>query len=129
MVSIPNPIQITNYGQVTMADHTQDLTLAWNPTTYSDADFVNVQLYSPFPAEWFNPPHFVVCRVPASAGTLTIPAAMLATFQAPATGSLSLSISRKPGTAAMFNVALSDGTSIPSVFQYRSAESIVVQFQ
>jgi len=71
----------------------------------------------------------VLCQVPATAGQATIPAALLASFQPSATATLSLSISRKPGTAGLFTIELNDGTSIPSVFQYYSAEVIEVQFQ
>ncbi|HXA68705.1 MAG TPA: hypothetical protein VNV82_26315 [Bryobacteraceae bacterium] len=71
----------------------------------------------------------MLCRVPASAGQATIPAALLAFYQPSATATLSLSISRKPGTAALFTVGLSDGTSIPSAIQYHSLEVIDVQFQ
>ena len=126
MLSIPDPIQITNYGQLNMVDHTQDLTIVWDPTTYSGADFVTVQLY-PAPLEWFNT-SAVLCRVPALAGHATIPAALLAFYQPSASATLSLSIARKPGTAALFTVGLSDGTAIRSVFQYHSLEVILVQF-
>ena len=85
MLSIPNPIQITNYDQVTMIDHTKDLTITWEPTTYSDADFVNVQLYGQLPTPFFGRSESVFCRVPAIAGQATVPAAMLASFQ-PVTG-------------------------------------------
>ena len=128
MFSIPNPIQITNYSQVSMVDYTKDLTITWISTTYSSADFVTVQLYPQFPIEWFATTA-VLCRVPASAGQATIPAALLAFYQPSATATLSLSISRKPGTAALFTVGLSDGTSIPSAIQYHSLEVIDVQFQ
>ena len=121
MLSIPNPIQITNYGQVTMVDHTQDLTIAWDPTTYSGADFVTVQLYPQVPFQWFTATA-VLCRVPASAGQAIIPAPLLAFYQPSASATLSLSISRKPGTAALFTVGLNDGTSIPSVFRYGPAQ-------
>jgi len=94
-LSIPSPIQITNYDQAKTIDHTKDLTITWDPTTYSDADFVNVQLYGQLPSQWCQGPRPVFCRVPAADGTSTIPAAMLNSFQ-PATGSLSLSIERKP---------------------------------
>jgi len=108
-----------------MVDHTQDLTIVWDPTTYSGADFVTVQLY-PAPLEWFNT-SAVLCRVPALAGHATIPAALLAFYQPSASATLSLSIARKPGTAALFTVGLSDGTAIRSVFQYHSLEVILVQ--
>ena len=127
MLSIPNPIQVTNYGQVTMVDHTHDLTLAWNPTTYSGADFVTVQLYPQLPPA-FTSPSAVLCRVPASAGQAAIPAALLASFQPSATATFSLSISRKPGTAGLFSIGLNDGTSVPSVFRYHSLEVVLVQF-
>jgi hypothetical protein len=127
-LSIPNPIQITNYDQTQMIDHTRDLTITWDPTTYSDADFVNVQLYGQLPTPFFGRSQSVFCRVPASAGRATIPAALLTSFL-PATGSLSLSLGRKPGTAGMFTVGLSDGSSIPALFQYYSAEWIFVQFK
>jgi uncharacterized protein (TIGR03437 family) len=125
-LSIPNPIQITNYSQLTMVDHTQDLTIAWDPTTYSRTDFVTVQLY-PAPLEWFNT-SAVLCRVPALAGQATIPAALLASFQPSATGSLTLSIARDYGAAGLFTIGLSDGTSIPGAFQDYSTEWILVQF-
>jgi hypothetical protein len=128
MLSIPNPIQITNYDQVTMIDHTKDLTITWEPTTYSDADFVNVQLYVQLRTPFFGPSRSVFCRVPATAGQATVPAAMLASFQ-PAPGSLSLSLGRKPGTGTIFTVGLSNGSSIPAIFQYHSAEAILIQFQ
>jgi hypothetical protein len=121
LLSLPNPIQITNYGQVTMVDHTQDLTIAWDPTTYSGADFVTVQLYPQVPFQWFTATA-VLCRVPASAGQAIIPAPLLAFYQPSASATLSLSISRKPGTAALFTVGLNDGTSIPSVFRYGPAQ-------
>jgi uncharacterized protein (TIGR03437 family) len=127
VLTVPNPIQITNYGQITVVDHTKDLTIVWDPTTYSGADFVAVQLYGQAPAQWFAPSSAVSCRVPATAGTLTISAAMLASFQ-PATGSLSLALGRKPGTATLFTIDLEDGTPIPAVFQYHSAEWIFLQF-
>jgi uncharacterized protein (TIGR03437 family) len=125
----PSPIQINNYGQTTKIDHTQDLTIAWDPTTYSAADFVTVQLYPQNSLEWFNTSSPVLCRVPASAGQAIIPAPLLASFQPSATATLSLSISRQPGTAGLFTIGLNDGTSIPSVFQYHSLETILVQFQ
>jgi hypothetical protein len=53
---------------------------------------------------------------------------MLASFE-PASGSLSVMITRRPDVAAMFTVSLNEGTSIPAVFQYYSAESVFVQFQ
>ncbi len=127
-LSIPNPIQITNYDQTQMIDHPRDLTITWDPTTYSDADLVNVQLYGQLPTPFFGRSQSVFCRVPASAGRATIPAALLTSFL-PATGSLSLSLGRKPGTAGMFTVGLSDGSSIPALFQYYSAEWIFVQFK
>jgi hypothetical protein len=129
MVSIPNPIQITNYSKVNLVDHTQDLTVVWDPTTYSDADFVTVQLYPQAPLEWFNTSSPVLCRVPASAGQATIPAPLLASYQPSASATLSLSISRTPGTAGLFTIGLNDGTSIPSAFQYHSLETILMQFQ
>jgi len=128
MVAVPNPIQITNYDQTKAVDHTKDLTVTWDPTTYSDADFVNVQLYGQLPTKYFGPSQSVFCRIPALAGQATIPAAMLATFP-PATGSLSLSIERKSGTVELSKIELNDGTSIPAAFQYHSAEWIFVQFQ
>jgi hypothetical protein len=109
-----------------MVDHTQDLTIAWDPTTYSRTDFVTVQLY-PAPLEWFNT-SAVLCRVPALAGQATIPAALLASFQPSATGSLTLSIARDYGAAGLFTIGLSDGTSIPGAFQDYSTEWILVQF-
>jgi uncharacterized protein (TIGR03437 family) len=127
MLSIPNPIQVTNYSQLTTVDHTQDLTMAWDSTTYSTSDFVTVQLY-PVPLEWSNTSFAVLCRVPASAGHATIPAALLASLQPSATATISLSISRKPGTAGLFSIGLNDGTSVPSVFRYHSLEVILVQF-
>ena len=128
MLSIPNPIQVTNYSQLTTVDHTQDLTIAWDPTTYSGADLVYVQLFSQIPLEWSNTSFAVLCRVPASAGHATIPAALLASLQPSATATISLSISRKPGTAGLFSIGLNDGTSVPSVFRYHSLEVILVQF-
>jgi uncharacterized protein (TIGR03437 family) len=128
-VTIPNPIQITNYGKVSLVDHAQGLTVAWDPTTYSGADFVTVQLYPQAPLEWFNTSSPVLCRVPASAGQATIPAPLLASYQPSASAMLSLSISRTPGTAGLFTIGLNDGTSIPSAFQYYSNETIPVQFQ
>lgn len=127
MLSIPNPIQVTNYSQLTTVDHTQDLTIAWDSTTYSTSDFLTVQLY-PVPLEWSNTSFAVLCRVPASAGHATIPAALLASLQPSAMATISLSISRKPGTAGLFSIGLNDGTSIPSVFRYHSLEVILVQF-
>jgi uncharacterized protein (TIGR03437 family) len=128
MLSIPNPIQITNVGQVTMIDHNQDLTIAWDPTTYSGADLVYVQLFSQIPSPLYVSSSAVLCQVPATAGQVTVPALLLASFQPPAAATLSLSISNKPGMAGLFTIELNDGTSIPGTFQYYSGEVILVQF-
>ena len=103
--------------------------MTWDPTTYSSADFVSVQLFSQIPSGLYVSSSALYCQVPASAGQATIPAALLASFQPRATATFSLSVSRKPGTAGLFTIELNDGTSIPSAFQYYSAEVILVQFQ
>jgi len=126
-LSIPNPIQITNIGQAAMIDHNRDLTIAWDPTTYSGADLVYVQLLSQIPSLLYVSSSAVLCQVPATAGQVTVPALLLASFQPPATATLSLSISSKPGMAGLFTIELNDGTSIPGTFQYYSGEVILVQ--
>jgi uncharacterized protein (TIGR03437 family) len=129
MLSIPEPIQVTNYGQVTMADHTQDLIIAWDPTTYSSADFVTVQLFGQGPSEGYIGSSAVFCRVSATAGQATIPAAMLTSFPPAEAASLFVSVGRNFGTAGLFTIGLRDGSSISGAFQYYSAEAILVQFQ
>jgi uncharacterized protein (TIGR03437 family) len=129
MLSIPEPIQVTNYDEVTMADHTQDLTITWDPTTYSTADFVTVELFGQGPSIGYVGSSAVFCRVPATSGQATIPAAMLTSFPPPVAASLFVSVGQNFGTAALFTIALADGSSISGVFQYYSAEAILVKFQ
>jgi uncharacterized protein (TIGR03437 family) len=129
MLSIPDPIQVTNYDQVKMADHTQDLTIAWDPVTYSTADFVTVELFGQGPSKGYVASSAVFCRVPATAGQATIPAAMLASFAPPGAASLFVSVARNFGTAGLLAIGLRDGSSISGTFQYYSAEAILVQFQ
>jgi len=129
MLSIPDPIQVTNYDQLKMADHTQDLTIAWDPTTYSTADFVTVELFGQGPSKGYVASSTVFCRVSATTGQATIPAAMLTSFPPPGAASLFVSVGRNVGAAGSFTIGLADGSSISGTFQYYSAEAILVQFQ
>jgi uncharacterized protein (TIGR03437 family) len=129
MLSIPEPIQVTNYDQVKMADHTRDLTIAWDPTTYSTADFVTVELFGQGPSKGYVASSTVFCRVSATTGQATIPAAMLTSFPPPGAASLFVSVGRNVGAAGSFTIGLADGSSISGTFQYYSAEAILVQFQ
>jgi uncharacterized protein (TIGR03437 family) len=129
MLSIPEPIQVTNYDEVTMADHTQDLTITWDPTTYSTADFVTEELFGQGPSKGYVGSSAVFCRVPATSGQATIPAAMLTSIPPPGAASLFVSVGQNFGTAGLFTIGLADGSSISGAFQYYSAEAILVKFQ
>ena len=72
-VSIPNPIQLTNYDQLTTIDRKHDLTVTWDPTTYSADDFLTLQLFNQAASELPNFSQNVFCRVPAAAGMATVP--------------------------------------------------------
>lgn len=67
--TVPPPVHITNATDLASIDPTHDLTVNWNGTDYSNAYTATVQLSTPDST--------LLCTAPASAGQLTIPAALL----------------------------------------------------
>ena len=70
----------------------------------------------------------VVCRAPASAGQLTIPAALMQGITQGAYGTgLELLLTPKPDRVTTFNLRLVKGGTVPAMFRYYPSEAVPVQ--
>jgi len=73
---LPAAVQLSNYPEVRVIERSRDLVLKWNPTSYNQAHSLSVNLNGR-----------VGCTVPATAGELTIPTALLRQLDAAASSS------------------------------------------
>lgn len=103
-LAIPQPLQITNDTALPTVDRSRDLTVTWNGGDYTAAYTASLQLNAASVV--------VICRAPANAGTITMPAALLQTLTAEA-GSLELLLTARTGHIASFPVPLIGGGTMP----------------
>ena len=121
-INLPPPIQVTNYEQLMSIDGKQALTVTWDPNGYSADDIVTV---------WLNRSRGLACTAPAQAGQVTIPQELMVELDAAApsqsdSANMEISLSRRGGKVDIFEIALINGASVPSLFSYYSTESFPV---
>lgn len=117
--TLPAPVQLTG-GVPVMMNHTQDQIVTWNGSAFDAGATASVVLEGST---------FISCTAPASAGTLTIPAATLSAISANTIGTLRISISEagaylphaqfqtKEGNTLLLFVPLSSSDARPVFFQ------------
>jgi hypothetical protein len=115
-----------------MVERSRDRVVSWAPDGYTYRDVVMVILTSRFfpqPAPPGIAANSIVCRAPAAAGQLTIPAALLQ--QIPATpgistmaGTLELRLASHPYRRKIIDLPLAAGGSEKMVLDYLYSESL-----
>ena len=120
------PLHWTNRNTVSPIARTSDLTLTWDPTGYTDHDWMQGSIGVGAGA--------AICRVPASSGSVTIPASLIAQLPAPPTTStglpmVELLLSPSSDALSLYSVPMAGGGSIHGVATYSYLETIWAQFQ
>jgi len=124
-IIVPPGIRWTNRDELAGIDRLQDQTVRWDPSGYTDADvvFVTLSLVSPGTSG-------IVCRTPAPAGSLTIPASLLQSL--PSTSQpfdLQLAIRPRPNRRVVFPLPLRDSTTARGLIEYSYSESVRVRLR
>jgi hypothetical protein len=104
---------------LTTIDRAQDLTIEWNGGDYTADYTATLQV---------NGSSILVCRAPANAGTLTVPAALLETLT-PQAGWLELLLEPRTGSITMIPVLLTNGEIMPVLPRNFLSEVIPVTIQ
>ncbi|MFB3777075.1 MAG: hypothetical protein ACE141_05665 [Bryobacteraceae bacterium] len=107
---IPPMLRWTNRASVSTVSREKDLTLTWDSAGYTDREWVQAGVYAGSAAAF--------CQAPATAGSITIPAALIS--QLPGGGSaaarVQLTLSPARDEPALYTVPLVGGGTFPGVF-------------
>jgi hypothetical protein len=115
-LTLPPPLRGTNLAAPATVDRHQDRTVTWDPSGYSDGDVAIVTIGPNTPSS------YVLCRTPAQAGNLILPANLLGGLPTgPAT--LRLSIGLRPDRRTLFSMPLTNGSTARGLFEYSFSES------
>jgi hypothetical protein len=129
---VPPEIQATNFDALQSISRQQDQTITWNPAGLSEKDIVRITLLESISQELFPSQEAITCVAPASTGQLVVPSTLLQNFAARTLGggaTLTLVLTRNPRYAQRFALPLSDGSSLPAVFNFSSSETWPVAVQ
>lgn len=117
--ALPSPIQLTG-GVPVMVDHTQDRTISWNGAGFDAGATVFINL---------SGNSLVTCIAPASAGTITIPAALLSGFNPNTIGTLTINLSEAGAYLPHAEFQLNNHNSLLMFVSFSSSDSRPVFFQ
>lgn len=95
-----------------------DQTLTWNGAAFDSGAMLNAYLSG-----------VVSCTVPASSGTLTIPAALLGRIPANSLGTLSISVTESGRLTPHAQFRLQNGNTLLMVVNYSTGETMPVDLQ
>jgi hypothetical protein len=120
---VPPPLRWTNRAEVSPVSRSSDLALKWDPTGYTDREWMQGSLGLGG--------GYVACQGPASAGLLTIPVALIS--QLP-TGSVAmpmvqLLLTPVNSTPVLYSVPLVAGGSFPGVATFSYLEMVTVEIK
>jgi uncharacterized protein (TIGR03437 family) len=118
--TLPAPIQL-NAGAPISVNHTQDQTIVWNGAAFDAGATVSVILN--------GGPAIVSCTAPASAGTVTIPAALLSGFAPNAIGTLIIDLNEAGSFLPHAQFQLKGGATLQMIVSFSSSDSRPVFFQ
>jgi uncharacterized protein (TIGR03437 family) len=117
--SLPAPFQL-NSGAPVSLNRGQDQTLTWN-----GANFPAGAVFTASLSGNVN----VSCSAPASAGTLTIPASLLARFSSSFLGTLSIGVSQMGSSIPHALFKLKNGNTLLVFVSYSTGDTRAVDFQ
>jgi hypothetical protein len=122
-------LRITNTAELRVIDRHQDAILRWNPQGFSDNQIVKVRLNPADPTL----PTSLACFAPAQAGSVTIPAALLAGVPSATDpnnpANFQVELSTRVGSFSGFQIPAVDGSPILGGFRTDSLEIIPVTIQ
>jgi uncharacterized protein (TIGR03437 family) len=134
-VSLPPPVEVTNYGQLKTIEHGAGVTVTWNPEGYRESDTVFLQIQgTPSATESGAPsrPLLIECNVPARAGQVAVPTELLQGFESSGLSTaarLTLSLNGPQGATSRFKVKLTTGEVIPGFSSYSLSGYFPITFE
>jgi hypothetical protein len=117
--NLPAPFQL-NSGAPVSLNHDQDQTLTWNGANFPAGSVFAASLSGTV---------YVSCSAPASAGALTIPAALLAQFAPSSLGTLSINVSQMGSSIPHTLFKLKNGNTLLVFVSYSTGDTRAVDFQ
>jgi uncharacterized protein (TIGR03437 family) len=111
-----------NRATLSAVSRTADLVLSWDPAGYTDQEWMQ----GTFGAGG----GFVACQAPATAGSITIPAALIS--QVPATTAapmVQLLLTSVPATPLLYSAPLVSGGSVPGLSTFSYLEAVTVELK
>jgi uncharacterized protein (TIGR03437 family) len=117
--TLPAPVQLAG-GVPVLMNHTQDQTISWNGAAFDAGATAGISLQGS---------GAISCTVPASAGAVTIPAALLSAFNANTIGTLTISISEAGAYLPHAQFQTREGNTLLLFFPFSSSDSRPVFFQ
>jgi uncharacterized protein (TIGR03437 family) len=120
---LPPPVQIAGNSPLTL-NRSQNQTIAWNGSGFDSSAMLRLSLSGQYPGL-----SVLTCSVPAQAGSLILPANLLAQFNSGSTGSLSVSVSETGSGIpyAQFNQV--NGSPLLMIVSWSSTDARPVDFQ
>ncbi len=117
--TLPAPVQLAG-GVPVLMNHTQDQTVSWNGAAFDAGATAGISLQGS---------GAISCTAPASAGTVTIPAALLSGFNANTIGTLTISISEAGANLPHAQFQTKEGNTLLLFVPSSSSDSRPVFFQ
>lgn len=130
-LTVPPPIRLTNAAQLQSVDRSRDQVIAWSPEGYTERDVMTVFLTNRAvsqPAPAGVSANTVMCRAPAAAGQVTLPATLLQRIP-PSPGlattmaaTLELRLASHPYRRKVVDLPLTNGAKERMVLDYLHSE-------
>jgi hypothetical protein len=126
---LPPAIRVTNRDQLGTIERSRDQVISWRADGYTNRDVMTVTLtnrFFPHPAPPGIRANSIVCRAPATAGQVTIPAALLQQIPAPGISTLAATLELKlashPYRRKIVELPLTSGGTAKMVLEYLHRE-------
>jgi len=116
-----------NRDSLSAINPASDQPVTWAPDGYTAADVMTVTLTSATSSQ--APAAAVMCRAAASAGQVTIPAALMAKLARIPLARLQLRLAPRPGRRVRFDFPLTAGGAAHGVYDYYFTDTIVVSLR
>ena len=115
-----------NRGAISPVSRTSDLVLQWDPNGYTDVERMQGSIGTGADA--------VICRAPATAGSITIPASLIAQLPSAITTStgkpmVELLLSPRNDSPSLYSVPVPSGASFPGMATFSYLEMVWADFQ
>ncbi len=117
---IPPALRWSNRATVSPVSRASDLTLRWDPTGYTDRQWMQGSIGASGA--------FVSCQAPAMAGIITIPVSLIAQLPA-STAMVTLLLTPTRRNPILYSLPLVKGGSFPGVFTFSYLEAITVELR